>query len=102
MNSFFDNAMVGLALLLSAGYAVLSLGPKSLRQQLLAALSRMTARAPSFFHLQRTSRKLAAASAVKASGACGGCDNCGSDELPERPASATEINVPIAKIGRRG
>jgi hypothetical protein len=101
MNSFFDNAMVGFALLLSAGYAAFSLGPKSLKQRSLAALSRLAARAPSLLRLQRVAQKLAAASAVKASGACGGCDNCGSEASVQGPSSAAEINVPIAKIGRR-
>jgi hypothetical protein len=101
VNSFFDNALVGFALLLSAGYALLSLGPKSWKQQLWAALSRLTARAPSFMRLQRISQKLAAAAAVKAAGACGGCDNCGSEPDLQQRSSTAEINVPIAKIGRR-
>jgi hypothetical protein len=101
MNSFFDNAMVGFALLLSAGYAAFSLGPKSVRQRSLAALSRVAARAPSLLRLQSIAQKLAAASAVKASGTCGGCDNCGSEAPAQRPSPAADINVPIAKIGRR-
>jgi hypothetical protein len=101
MSSFFDNALVGFALLLSAGYAVFSLGPKSLRHRSLAALSRAAARAPSFLRLRGIAQKLAAASAVKASGACGGCDNCGSEPPAQRPSSGPDINVPIAKIGRR-
>ena len=37
MNNMLDNALVGLALLVSAGYAVSSLGPKSVRRRVLAA-----------------------------------------------------------------
>ena len=40
MNSVIDDSLVALALLVSGGYALLSLGPKSLRRLLLAALSR--------------------------------------------------------------
>ena len=46
MNGVIDNSLVGLALLVSAGYALSSLGPKSLRRRLLEALSRAAARAP--------------------------------------------------------
>jgi hypothetical protein len=93
MNSVIDNSLVGLALLGSAGYALLSLGPRSLRRRLLAA------------------QRLAAASAGKAHSACGGCDSCGSEQSPttEGPSrikepvgtSAADVRVPVAKIGRR-
>ena len=99
MNSVLDNTLVGLALVVSAGYALTSLGPRSVRRRLLAALSRMTARAPAFPGLRSMSERLAA-SAGKAQGACGGCDNCGSEKTPA-PAPGAEVNVPVAKIGRR-
>jgi hypothetical protein len=106
MNSILDNFLVGLALLVSAGYAVSSLGPRSLRQRLLAALSRLLARAPAFPGLGRMARWLAAASAGKAKGACGGCDNCGSEQASVEKSStqdsrAAEVRVPVTKIGRR-
>jgi hypothetical protein len=103
MNSILDNSLVGLALLVSAGYAVSSLGPRSLRQRLLAALSRLLARAPVFLGLGRMVRWLAAASAGKAQGACGGCDNCGSEQAPaqKQDSRAAEVSVPVTKIGRR-
>ena len=100
MNSVIDNSLVGLALLASAGYALSSLGPRSLRRRLLAALSRATARAPAFLGLRRTAQWLAVASKVKAQGACGGCDDCGSGKAPAKPVTA-EIIVPMGKIGRR-
>jgi hypothetical protein len=96
MNSVLDNSLVGLALLASAGYAVVKLGPRSLRQRMLAGLSRLIARAPLAFGLRRISERLGAASAGKAQGACGGCDTCGSENLPQ-----SEVRVPVAKIGRR-
>jgi len=67
MNSVIDNSLVGLALLVSAGYALLSLGPRSLRRRLLAARSRAAARAPAFLGLRRTAQRLAVASAGKGS-----------------------------------
>ena len=100
MNSVIDNSLVALALLVSGGYALLSLGPKSLRRLLLAALSRAAARAPAFLGLRRTAQWLAAASVGKALGACGGCDDCGSGKAPAKPVAA-EIIVPMGKIGRR-
>jgi hypothetical protein len=99
VNSVLDNTLVGLALVVSAGYALTSLGPRSVRRRLLASLSRMTARAPAFLGLRRMSERLAA-SAGKAQGACGGCDNCGAEKTPA-PAPGAEVNVPVAKIGRR-
>jgi hypothetical protein len=97
MNSVIDNSLVGLALLVSAGYALLSLGPRSLRRRLLAALSRTTA----FLGLRRTAERLAVASAGKANGACGGCDSCGSEQPPTAKAPAADVRVPVGKIGRR-
>jgi hypothetical protein len=101
MNSVIDNFLVGLALLVSAGYALLSLGPKSLRRRLLEALSRAAARAPAFLGLRRTAQRLAAASTGKAPGACGGCDDCGAEKAPAQKSAGAEITVPVGKIGRR-
>lgn len=106
MNGILDNFLVGLALLTSGGYALLSLGPKSLRRRLLGALSRVTAGAPSFLGLRRIAERLAAASAAKSGGACGGCNSCGSEQgsaqnPPTGDGSAAEVRVPLAKVGRR-
>ena len=105
MNGVLDNSLVGLALLASAGYAVVKLGPRSLRQHMLAGLSRLIARAPPAFGLLRISERLGAASNGKAQGACGGCDNCGSEQTPAQQAAQTlpqsEVRVPVAKIGTR-
>ena len=101
MNSVIDNSLVGLALLVSAGYALSSLGPRSLRRRLLAALSGATARAPKFLGLRRTAQWLAVASNGKAHGACGGCDDCGAEKTPANKSAAAEITVPVGKIGRR-
>lgn len=101
MNSILDNSLVGLVLVISAGYAVSSLGPRSLRQRLLAALSRMMVRAPAFFGLRLVATRLAIASADKTQGVCGGCDNCGSEQSSAPKSPAAEITVPVAKIGRR-
>ena len=40
MNGILDDFLVGLVLTISAGYAVFSLGPRSLRSRTFAALSR--------------------------------------------------------------
>ena len=104
MNSVLDNSLVGLALLASAGYAAMKLGPRSMRRSVLAASSRLLARAPSALGLRRLAGRLAAASAGKAQGACGGCDNCGSEPTAQSAAQnspTAEVRVPVAKIGRR-
>jgi uncharacterized protein DUF6587 len=104
MNGILDNALVGLALLASAGYAAISLGPRNLRRRILGVLSHGAARAPAFLGLGRIARRLAAAS--MATGACGGCDSCGGEQAaaqksPKQKPSAAEVRVPMAKIGRR-
>jgi hypothetical protein len=103
MNGVLDGFLVGLVLVLSAGYAVMALGPRSLRRRILAAFGRLLAHAPGFWRLRRLSQRLEAASAGPAQGACGGCDSCGSEPAPptqlSRPA---EVRVPLGEIGRRG
>jgi hypothetical protein len=105
MSRILDNTLVALALVASTGYAVASLGPRSLRRRLTAQLGRLAARAPAYLGLRRVARRFAAA-AEKAPGACGGCDNCGSEpapppDAPAGPATRTEIRVPVSRTGRR-
>jgi hypothetical protein len=100
MNAFVDDFLVGLLLLVSLGYAVYKLGPRTFRKRTLEACSRLLAAAPAFLRLGRVVRSLTSASDGKAQGACGGCDNCGESSPAPRPSSA-EINVPVSKIGRR-
>src|SRR5258707_12310065 len=71
MNGVIDGSLVALALLASGGYVLLSLGPRSLRRRLLAALSQAAARAPAFLGLRRMAQRLPA-SARKGPGACRG------------------------------
>jgi len=101
MNNLLDDSLVGLALLISAGYVAASLGPKSLRNKLLTAMSGLLAKAPPSLGLGRAAQKLAAAALVKAQGACGGCDNCGTEPSSAQPTSSAEIKVSVDKIGRR-
>ena len=99
MNTVLDNLLVAAVLLVSLGYALVKLGPRSLRKWILWHLSQILAAAPSFLRLAGVGQRLAAASG-KAQAACGGCDSCGT-ESSSAPKSPSEINVPIAKIGRR-
>ncbi|HEX3949074.1 MAG TPA: DUF6587 family protein [Steroidobacteraceae bacterium] len=99
MNPLVDDLLVGAVLLLSLGYAVAKLGPRTLRRRMLESLSRALESAPAIFGLGRAAQRLSAASG-KAQAACGGCDNCGS-EGSSAPGSSEEIKVPVAKIGRR-
>ncbi len=105
MNGILDDSLVGLALLVSAGYALSSLGPRSVRRRLLAGLSRVMARAPAFLGLRRMAQWLAVASAGKAQGACGGCDGCGEEPAAQKSTTQSsrpgEVKVPLAQIGRR-
>jgi hypothetical protein len=100
MSGIVDNLLVGLVLLLSLGYAVAALGPRSFRKRMLQTLSRWMGRTPAFLGLKSAAQRLSAASTAKAQGACGGCDDCGG-EAPKSDASSSEINVPVGKIGRR-
>jgi hypothetical protein len=104
VNSILDDALVGLVLLASAGYAAVSLGPRGLRRHILGVLNRAVGRAPAFLGLGRTAQRLAASMAK--SGACGGCDNCGGEQAPAQKtptqsSPAAEVRVPLGKIGRR-
>jgi hypothetical protein len=102
MNHLLDQSLVGLLLLVSAGYALMKLGPKTLRMRILAVLSQVAARIPRMSGLSQWAKQLEAA-AAKPKGACGGCDDCGTGtgtagDAQSRPA---EINIPVGKIGRR-
>jgi hypothetical protein len=102
MNSVLDNSLVGIVLVTSAVYAISALGPRALRRRLLASLSRLTVRAPRFLGLGRIAQRFAAAANGKAGGACGGCDSCGPEPAASDPKSpASEVRVPVEKIGRR-
>jgi hypothetical protein len=101
MNAVLDNFLVGVLLLASVAYAVYKLGPRTLRKRVLETMSRAMAAAPASLRLKRVAQKLDAASSGKAQGACGGCDNCGTETSSEPRTSSAEINVPVAKIGRR-
>jgi hypothetical protein len=101
MNSILDDSLVGLALLASAGYALASLGPRSLRRRILGVLGRAAAHAPAFLGLGRVAQRLAAASMAKAQGACGGCDSCGAEPTSAPQPPNAEVRVPVAQISRR-
>ncbi len=98
MNAVLDNTLVAAVLLVSLGYALVKLGPRSLREGFLRHMGLILAAAPSFLRLKGVAQRLLAA-AAKNQAACGGCDTCGESESAPRPSS--EINVPIGKIGRR-
>jgi Family of unknown function (DUF6587) len=100
MNGVIDGSLVGLALLASGGYVLLSLGPRSLRRRLAQGLSQAAGCAPAFLGLRRMAERLAV-SAGKAHGACGGCDDCGSGRAAAKTPAEGEVRVPVGKIGRR-
>jgi hypothetical protein len=100
MSRILDLVLVGLVLIVSAAYAASALGPRSLRRRVLAASSRVMARAPASFGLRRMAEWLAVRSAGNAQGACGGCDSCGAEQPPAQSPDA-EVRVPVASIRRR-
>jgi hypothetical protein len=77
MQHVVDIGLVTLVLLAAIGYAVLALGPKSLRKRIMGA-------------------------SAKGGGACGGCDDCGTPKPVQSAAPGGEIRIPIGRIGRRG
>ena len=98
MNALLDDFLVGAVLIASLGYAVCKLGPASLRNRIIATLSRIAGAAPAFLRLRQISQRLEAASG-KTQAACGACDNCGTESAV--PQASAEIHVPVGKIGRR-
>jgi hypothetical protein len=98
MNGILDDFLVGAVLLASIGYAVFRLGPKGWKKRILEASGRALEAAPASFKLGALAQRLQTASG-KSQAACGGCDNCGTESAA--PQSSGEINVPVAKIGRR-
>lgn len=109
MNHWLDQLLVGLLLAASAGYALMTLGPKTLRKRILAGMSRLAATAPRVFGLSRWAQRLQAAAAAKPKGACGGCEDCGTGTgtgigagtASGAQSTPREISVPVGKIGRR-
>lgn len=98
MNGLIGEMLVGLVLAASVGYAIFSLGPRTLRRRLLAAAAALSMRVPGLHGLAPRLRIAAATT----KGSCGGCDDCGSS--PATSASAkdptAEIRVPIDSIGK--
>jgi hypothetical protein len=99
MSRLLDAALVAILLAASVGYALYSLGPKSLRRWLRLTLADLVARAPAVLHLGRIERRLRAAAG--GSGACGGCDSCAPSADAARGGAGQEIRVPTASIGKR-
>jgi hypothetical protein len=77
MSILLDNVVVGLAVAGSVAYVV----PRAWRRAILSALGFKSAAAP------------------VAGGSCGGCEGCGSEPASQSPPA--EINIPVARIGRR-
>jgi hypothetical protein len=102
MNRTLDNTLVALVLLASAGYALSSLGPKGLRTRVYTAVAKLAARAPAWLRLGGIARRLDEAAYGKSSGTCGGCGSCGSDQSDTNKPPASDVRVPVAKIGQRG
>lgn len=100
MNHLLDQSLVGLLLLASAGYALMTLGPKTLRMKILAGAARLAARAPRRLAPAKWAKQLEAA-ANKPKGACGGCEDCGAGSAGDARSGPKEINIPVGKIGRR-
>jgi len=97
MSPLLDTALVAIALAASVGYALYSLGPKTLRRRLRTLLADAVGRAPAALHLRGIERRLR--EAAGGSGACGGCGSCGADDA--REAGGKEIHVSAASIGKR-
>ena len=108
MHSVLDEILVGVALFASVAYAVLSLGPRTLRSRLLAGASMLLRRVPAYPRVRALATRLETAASILPKGSCGGCDNCGSEQAPAAPPAGTappsgsEFRIPVSKIGKRG
>jgi hypothetical protein len=97
-----DEFLVGGALFASILYALISLGPRSLKRGLAVGAAALLRSVPTMPGLRSLSRRLESAAAVKPTGACGGCDDCGSAPAPESGGSAEpEVRIPVSAIGKR-
>jgi hypothetical protein len=102
MHRLLDEFLVGGALLASILYALVSLGPRTLKRGLAVRAAALIRRLPAMPGLRSLSRRLETAAAVKATGGCGGCDDCGSAPAPESIGSAEpEVRIPVSTIGKR-
>jgi hypothetical protein len=102
MSSALDDALVAVALLASALYLLLALGPRTLRRGALSRLAGWAAGAPKGWKLGGLAARLQAAAAK--SGSCGGCDSCASNAAagPARGGEQrADIEIPVSRIGRR-
>jgi hypothetical protein len=96
-----DEFLVGGALLASVLYALISLGPRTLKRGVAVRAAALIRSVPTMPGLRSLSRRLETAAAVKPTGACGGCDDCGS-AAPESTGSAEpEVRIPVSTIGKR-
>ena len=101
MHDFLDEALVSVVLVASMSYALFALGPRALKQTLLARGAALLRLMPTQWRLQGLAGRWSAAAANKAAGACGGCDTCGSVQPKSAPSAAAEIKIPLSKIGKR-
>ena len=106
MHGLLDEILVGGVLLASIVYALLALGPRSLRRGLAVRAAAWIRSVSTLPGLRALSRRLQTA-AAKPAGACGGCDDCASGQskdaqAPEPTGSAgPEVRIPVSTIGKR-
>jgi uncharacterized protein DUF6587 len=97
-----DELLVGGALLASILYALIALGPRTLKRGLAARAAALIRSLPTMPGFRSLSRRLETAAAVKPTGACGGCEDCGSAPASESSGSAEpEVRIPVSTIGKR-
>jgi len=95
MSRLLDAALVAIVLAASVGYALYSLGPKTLRRRLGTALADLAAA----LHLGRIERRLR--EGAGSASACGGCDSCAPAKDAAPDGAVKEIRVSAASIGKR-
>jgi hypothetical protein len=102
MHGLLDEFLVGGALLASILYALVSLGPRTLKRGVAVRAAALIRSLPKMPGLRSLSRRLETAAAAKPTGACGGCDDCGSAPASESSGSAEpEVRIPVSTIGKR-
>jgi hypothetical protein len=100
MNTFLDDFLVGLVLLVGFGYATYALGPKALRTRWVMAMAWLLRLAPVFLGVHGIAARLASTAARKSAGSCGGCDSC-APAPPTTGPVAPEVRVPLSTIRKR-
>ena len=100
MNAFLDDALVALVLATGFGYAVYSLGPRSLRKRMTLGAAALLQRLPRIVGLRGAARRPGRGLPPNRRAPAAAATVAGT-EKSAAPAANGEVRIPLSKIGRR-